>query len=58
MGGEQYSSGLRVEWTAECCARGAVQSWAPEAMKRCDEALNFRRLNFFASVKRFIASLF
>jgi hypothetical protein len=28
-----------------------------EAMKRCDEALNASSLQFFASVKRFIASL-
>jgi hypothetical protein len=32
-------------------------SWAIEAMKRCDEALNALSLQFFASVKRFIASL-
>jgi hypothetical protein len=33
------------------------QSCATEAMKRCDEALNASSLQFFASVKRFIASL-
>jgi hypothetical protein len=36
---------------------GTRQSWAIEAMKRCDEALNTSSLQFFASVKRFIASL-
>jgi hypothetical protein len=30
---------------------------AIKAMKRCDEALNASLLQFFASVKRFIASL-
>jgi hypothetical protein len=33
------------------------QSWATEAMKRCDQAFNASSLHFFASVKRFIASL-
>jgi hypothetical protein len=33
------------------------QSWALEAMKRCNEALNASLLTFFASVKCFFASL-
>jgi hypothetical protein len=33
------------------------QSWAAEAMKRSDEALNAYRFNFFANIKRFITSL-
>ncbi len=44
------NGGLDVGWPSVTME----QSWALEAMKRCDEALNF---NFFASVKRFIASL-
>jgi hypothetical protein len=34
-----------------------VKSWATEVMKQCDEALNASSLQYFASVKRFIASL-
>jgi hypothetical protein len=34
-----------------------VKSWATEAMKQCDEALNASSLQYFASVKRFNASL-
>jgi hypothetical protein len=34
------------------------QSWATVAMKRYDEALNASSLQFFASVKRFIALIF
>jgi hypothetical protein len=42
--------------TVQQCA-GTNQSWSTEVTKRCHEVLNASSLQFFASVKRFIASL-
>jgi hypothetical protein len=35
-----------------------IQSWATDAMKRGNEALNTSSLQFLSSIERFIATIF